>query len=526
MGEILFEYKKSIVDDLIETITGENSRYYAFASNPTEYTGNTPTTNTADYYTGYENNWNMMFGKKLSNTDVIPMIRNIEWANGTVYTPYRDKQDLSNTEFYVVVPPEIVGGYYHVYKCIDNANGANSTQIPDIKDNYVFTLIDGYSWRYIYSISSSNYAKFATTDYIPVHPNNSVVEAAYDHSGVDVILIANGGTYDAYHSGLIVSVPNTTLVQISSNSSLLSNFYTNSAIYIYTTGSPSGQLRTITEYVSNSIGNWCYLAEEIDVDLITPTITQYKIAPSVIFDTDGDGQPSAYLEIDPASNSISNVIIIDTGYGITRADATVIANSSVGSGGLLTCVVPPPGGHGSDPASELHAAGIGISFSFVETEGNTILTTLGNSSVNTTITYNKIGLIKDPRDLHPNSGLKMPTFFSSNTFSQILQADFGTELTVGELSEYQKDDLIVGKTSGAKGKIVFCNTSAIFLVGDKDFSNGEIIQSTTGGACTTINIVTRGDIYTRDLRPLYVENINDVTRSDDQSESFKLIIQV
>lgn len=165
--------------------------------------------------------------------------------------------------------------------------------------------------------------------------------------------------------------------------------------------------------------------------------------------------------------------------------------------------------------------GMCITSSFIETESNTIVTVIGNSSVTANLTYNKIGVIKDPYELY-GLGEKGTVQFSSNTFDQIFKADLNPDIGSG----LDKDSIVVGQTSGAKGKVVFCNTSQIYLVGDKHFVNNEVIEHVGSSVTTNINITHRGDIYAKDFRPLYVENVNDIERADDQSETFKIIIRV
>ena len=58
-----------------------------------------------------------------------------------------------------------------------------------------------------------------------------------------------------------------------------------------------------------------------------------------------------------------------------------------------------------------------------------------------------------------------------------------------------------------------------------ELSDGEGVY-TTGSNLTYISIQSRGNIYTKDINPLYVQNINNVNRSNTQTESFKLILQV
>lgn len=161
-----------------------------------------------------------------------------------------------------------------------------------------------------------------------------------------------------------------------------------------------------------------------------------------------------------------------------------------------------------------------ITSSFVETESNTIVTKVGNTSVSANLTYNKIGIIKDPYELY-GVGEKGTVQFSSNTFDQIFKADLNPDL----VTALDKDTIVIGQTSGAKGKVVFCNTSQIYLVGDKHFINNEEILHVDTSATANINITHRGDIYAKDFRPIYVENVNDIERADDQSETFKIIIR-
>lgn len=523
-GELLPRYKQALVEDLVQSIAGNTSIYYAFASNPTENLGAAPNTTVDDYSAAYENGWNLLFGKKIANTDVSAIIKRYDWQANTKYLAYDDKQSFANTgnsSFYVSVPPSAPGGYYHIYKCIDNASNGYSTQVPDLRETYSFTLSDGYTWRYIYSISSSNYAKFATDDYLPVYPNNSLTAAAYNYSGVDKILVTNvGSDYRTYHDGTVLSAVNTTLIQISNTASGDNDFYTDSSIYIYTVGSPTAQLRKINSYVANSTGKWCYVNGEINIDYIVEETTQYKISPTVTIDSDGNQMPLAYSVVNSISNTIANVVLIESGYGITRAEVTITANAAYGTGATARCIVPPPGGHGSNPASELYTVGMCITSSFVETESNTIITKVGNTSVSANLTYNKIGIIKDPYELY-GVGEKGTVQFSSNTFDQIFKADLNPDL----VTALDKDTIVIGQTSGAKGKVVFSNTSQIYLVGDKHFINNEEILHVDTSATANINITHRGDIYAKDFRPIYVENVNDIERADDQSETFKIIIR-
>lgn len=512
MGKLLPQYKKAIIDEIISSIGSNTSQYYAFAANPIAYDGNNiPILNSDDYSTSFTNDWQMIFGKKLKPTDIAPVISNKPWKANTVYNRY-DNTVANLTNYYVIVPPSTVGGSYNVYKCIDNANGSPSIYPPDQVQQQSFTKTDGYTWRYISSISSSLYNKSATNNYAPVTTNTTIVSGAFSHSGVEVVMINNGGVgYSCYTNGIIQSVSNSTLLQLQINASRDNDFYSKNSIYIYNTGSTTGQLMTIQRYVANLTGNWVYLDSPANTDQINATVTRYYISPKVAFETDGDSSPKALSYINPSSNSISSIQIINTGTGISWANVSIQSNTTYGSGANLYAIVPPPGGHGSNPSSELGVNGFVVSFNFSNTESNTILVTTQ---------YNKIGLIKNPYYISQSTRNKT-TAYSSNTFSSVLRAnlDFGSSI-------FSTGDIVIGANTGSRGTVAFCNSTVVCLTGDKRFTNERIVSTNNSSLSANITINTVGDIFTKDIAPLYVQNISNVIRSGNQAESFKLIIKV
>jgi len=516
MGKILPSYKKAIYDEIVDNIAANTSNYYAFGANPVSQNA-VPSLTNDDYSTSFTNDWQMLFGKKLTSSNILPMISRNLWTSNTLYERYDNTSNTlyTNNIFYAITEPATTGGSYLVYKCIDNANNSKSTVKPSSigtpTQTTTFTTGDGYKWRYITSISGGNYDSFATGEYVPVYPNSSIVSSALNNSGVEVVMISNSGSgYSAYSNGTIKSNPNTTLIEIESTSSIDNDFYTKSAIYIYNVGYTTSQLFTVSSYVSNSSGKWVYLDGEANTTNITPSVTKYLITPAVVFDTDGT-TPVAYATVNTSSNSINSVVILDIGANVSRANVVIQSNTSYGSGANLYAIVPPPGGHGSDPASELNMKALGINFTFANNEGNTILTS--------NVVYNKIGLIRNPYAANVSTGAKM-SVYKSNTFSATLYANVSPSYT------FAVGERVTGKTSGAKGTVALSNSTTVHLTGDKFFTDGEYLSNSSGGTTTTISINTMGAIYTKDLKPLYVQNINNINRSNTQTELFKLVVQV
>jgi len=349
---------------------------------------------------------------------------------------------------------------------------------------------------------------FSTANLAPIFANNILSLNAGLYSGVDVVIIANNGSgYVAYNDGVIQSV-NTSVVQIENSAEAQNEYYTNSAIYIYNTGDDTAQLFGITKYVANSVGKWVYVDGEINTDTILPASTVYKISPKVVFKSDGNTQPLAYSIVNPDNNGIANIVILDTGSYLTWSNVHV--ESNFGTGANLYAIVPPPGGHGSDVLSELDIEGFAVSFNFSNTENNTIPTNA---------LYNKIGIMKNPHVFVANNRSK-GNVYTTSTFNQLL------EITLDDPVLFTAGDYVVGNTSNAVGTVVFANTTKMYLTGDKYFSNGEYIVSSNGSLTAQINVGYLGDVFTRDTRPLYIQNINNVERSNTQTESFQLVIRI
>jgi hypothetical protein len=335
MGILNSFYKKTVYDDISYNITSNSSNYYVFAANPVACTGNVLAVTADDYSTNFYNTWSMIFGKKLGAGDILPIIDNIQWTSNTVYARYDDRNEilyLSNTSFYVICAPDVSGGNYNIFKCIDNANGAPSTSKPSTISPSSFTTADGYKWRYITSLSTRTYEKFSTDDYSPIMPNTYIVESSQSYAGVEVVMITNGGIgYSTYHNGNVVSVISSNLIQIETGASSVNNFYTKGSVYIYNDTSPTSEIFGITRYISNTSGKWLSLDGDANTSLIEPGTTRYRIAPKVYFTTDGDTPPSAYCTVNSTSNSIDTIVMIDTGSNIRRANVEIQANSIHGS---------------------------------------------------------------------------------------------------------------------------------------------------------------------------------------------------
>ena len=119
--------------------------------------------------------WNDIIAmQKVSISDVSLVIPRYDWVNTTSYTEYEhDKTDLFSRDgdptnpFYVV--KQEYSGMYTVWKVVANVQNVASTSEPTWANGLSAThfrnniTTDGYLWKYMYRISSTDMSKFGTT---------------------------------------------------------------------------------------------------------------------------------------------------------------------------------------------------------------------------------------------------------------------------------------------------------------------------------------------------------------------------
>ena len=172
-----------------------NTIYYTFASKSQQFANSdtviAPNNSTAQTY--LDVGQQMIFGKRVANADVVLMIPRYDWTTNTVYTAYdHDDGNLFNEEFYVVVNESTE---YNVFKVLNNNGGIPSNTAPSkastSEDDHYYATSDGYEWKYMYTISTSDWSKFATADFIPVIPNVNVSGNAIA-GAIDTVKVVSG----------------------------------------------------------------------------------------------------------------------------------------------------------------------------------------------------------------------------------------------------------------------------------------------------------------------------------------------
>ena len=202
-----------VVPPLIDVPLGTT---YAFLAKVDNWTNdNDPPQPTQDQRSIKKVFKNMFAVKLIHSSDISPVIERRDWTNGVVYDFYRDDVDMfeKNETGQQALNYYAKNRYDQVFKCLWNNNGTGSTSEPyfepgSYNTNNIFTGVDGYQWKYIYTIDTGSKLKFMDSEWIPVpvgqNTSNPLITPAGAGS-IDVINVINGGSgYDSTNA--IVSV--------------------------------------------------------------------------------------------------------------------------------------------------------------------------------------------------------------------------------------------------------------------------------------------------------------------------------
>jgi len=301
----------------------------------------------------------------------------------------------------------------------------------------------------------------------------------------------------------------------------------NNDIY-FTSGDASGEGGTITDYNGTT-----------KVVTYTPATTAasstdgYAIGPKVVIS--GDGQGANVRCTANSTGGINATAIISGGNNYSNASITVLSNASQSNSfnpspaAVLTPIIGPRGGHGSDAVQELGGFFILINSRLEYSESNNFTT--DND-------FRKVGLLAQPK-------------FSNGDFANTTVVDQATSAVVSSWNgtTFAVDELVTGATSGATGRVIdftgnnTIRMSDIIPSGNSTtagyngiygyFTNTEVIAANTAGnggsgASATANgsgAVTGGDLQRFSGDIIYVENRSPISRATDQIEDIKLIIE-
>jgi len=195
--------------DFIENITLANANVYLVISQTKEWANDASPPEANSSLSSQVEFWRgALGGKKIVGNDLQLVVPRVNWQNNTVYAAYTDKTDPIGTNFYVLTED------YNVYKCLSNNNGAPSTVMPSYTSvDRTATESDGYVWKYMLTLTTSDRQRFLTADWFPVRTlpldDGSLQWRVQEQAGVgalNVIRVSNAGVGYTNTSNIVVSV--------------------------------------------------------------------------------------------------------------------------------------------------------------------------------------------------------------------------------------------------------------------------------------------------------------------------------
>jgi hypothetical protein len=479
--------------------TFANTDYFIFAGKHTPYTTSdvaiaTPNNSVKSSYLDIYDN--MIFAKKISDADIVHVIPKYLWSSNTYYTQYDHRDgDLFDKQFYTVVDDDTE---YNVWKCLHNASNTSTTTYSTISPSRVGSSADltpietgdGYLWKYMYTITKTQYEKFATTNYIPITANTDVISGAIDGSIELIDVVGAGRGYNNYIANGVfktgdISIGGVNTVYGAPETAVAIDDYYQGCVLKITSGTGIDQYRRIVNYEGVGVQKKFILDSGFTV---VPGVSDtYQVYPYVY--VWGDGSETTVADgraiINTAANTISKVEILSVGAGYRYGESyasdmpnttTVDINSvyipipdviSQGTNfvaAVLQPILSPKGGHGSDPWNELGGNRVCISTKFTNSESGTLPTQND---------FRQVGLIKNPLYTNVDFVLK-----SANTIG-----GFSIGETVYQFKQFK-----------LHGNVNITS------------SNSTILKTNYGKISTTATLVNAGTAYDSSVDTLVFDN--------------------
>ncbi len=511
----------AIITDQIRILNAKNfisnvgvSAYYSFIAlpNPSDYQSdwdvNPPSPK--DNFDQENDYWDtMVVLKKINSSDVRQVITKKFWSSGTIYDYYRHDYSRSNpakisgaTNLYSSTY-YVINQDYQVYICLQNGTNPDTPDGKPSLDEPMFTDLeprsagssgDGYIWKYLYTIKPSEVIKFETSDFIPVPADwaSSTANVAVRNNAVDgsikIITITNRGV------GLGTANTNYTRVPIKGDGT--------GAECTITIDNDS-KVDSIT--VSNQGSGYTYG----NVDLIAkgvPTGTTRPTFDVIITPTGGHGK-DIYRELGAYNVLLYSRIENDnenpdfiTGNQIARVG--IVENPESTSGTILS----------SDKASALYAlrlTGAGYSSASFTADSyvkQTVAT--GTTAVGRVVNYDSnTGVLKYWQD-RTVAGFNTVGTAQTNPL-------YGFDLTEFTSSPSTGGSLTIIPSSGSNLTIDSVFTGISTVINNRTYYLG---QSFTNG-------ISSPEVRKHSGNIIYVDNRPSITRSSNQKEDIKIILQ-
>ena len=463
MAAIITDKLKNLVVDLIKANDSDASNKYYAAIGRSEAWNDSDVSPTPLRTKSEENDFrNSMQSMKLI-ADVSLVIPRYNWSTGTFYSAYDDTQVGQPTNAYYVVNAN--QQVYMVLRASVSATGTAVASTVEPTGNTTgtpFKTSDGYVWKFMYSISATDANKFQSANFIPVK------SIPFTNVNSSVAEVEQKAVQDAAVHGQIIGY----------------------GIESAGAGYSSAPTLTVQGNGSNAAA--------------TATISGGQV-----------------VKVEVADSSDASLKIASFGSGYDYANVEVSGGSPT-KPVKVRPILANSGGLGHDATIDFKASA--IMFNAKPTGTETLDFVIGQD-------FRQVGLIKNPQtDSAGHGGNGVSTAFTSSTGRALKALNFSAVNTA-----FGEDKTILGATSGAKAFIDKDSGNSVFYhqndnTGFKSFQAGETVSETDGTGEGVLDSAgafeTTFEVNPHTGELLYIDNRSAVTRSADQTEDIKIVIQV
>ena len=463
MAAIITDKLKNLVVDLIKANDSDASNKYYAAIGRSEAWNDSDVSPTPLRTKSEENDFrNSMQSMKLI-ADVSLVIPRYNWSTGTFYSAYDDTQVGQPTNAYYVVNAN--QQVYMVLRASVSATGTAVASTVEPTGNTTgtpFKTSDGYVWKFMYSISATDANKFQSANFIPVK------SIPFTNINSSVAEVEQKAVQDAAVHGQIIGY----------------------GIESAGAGYSSAPTLTVQGNGSNAAA--------------TATISGGQV-----------------VKVEVADSSDASLKIASFGSGYDYANVEVSGGSPT-KPVKVRPILANSGGLGHDATIDFKASA--IMFNAKPSGTETLDFVIGQD-------FRQVGLLKNPQtDSAGHGGNGVSTAFTSSTGRALKALNFSAVNTA-----FGEDKTILGATSGAKAFIDKDSGNSVFYhqndnTGFKSFQAGETVSETDGTGEGVLDSAgafeTTFEVNPHTGELLYIDNRSAVTRSADQTEDIKIVIQV
>jgi hypothetical protein len=501
--------------NFVAAATSSTNAYYTFVGlpNATDYSSSWDSNPPApkDSFDQENDYWDTTIAlKKIKADDVKQVVKKNTWLSGTTYDMYRHDISRTNTSkpsgathlysanYYVV------NSDYKVYICICNGTDPENPEGKPSLDEPTFTDLeprsagnsgDGYLWKYLYTIKPSDIVKFDSINFMPVPKD-------WENNSTDSAVRNNAAT--------------------------------------------SGQLK-VAVITNRGVG----------IGTANKTYSRVPIK--------GDGSGAEATIVVNNDSKVESITISNGGSGYTYGSVDLVAGNipTATTNPSFDVIIPPKGGHGADIYRELGAYNVLI-YSRIENDNQNPDFIIGNQIA-------RVGIVENPQAYSSTSllgldkasavyalkltgvGYSAATFVGDSRITQTIgigSTSVGRVISydqnTGVLKYWQDRSLVGFNTDGTQ------NTSPTYGFRLNQFTSVPGVGGTTiiqggstnlsidtgfSGLSTSINSKTYylGQSFTSGVANpevkkysgniIYVDNRPSITRSTNQKEDIKVILQ-